>query len=115
MMRSSCRVIFALYALLMIYLSLMPTVTAVGVTHADKVGHLLAYAIFTLLALFAAENRRQFFQCCLFIVAFGLVMECLQSMIPGRMMSFWDFVANSLGVVLALIISLWLPKPFEAD
>ena len=109
-MRSSCRILFVLYALVIAYLSLMPTVAPVGVRHGDKVGHLLAYAVFALLALFAVNNRRQFYQWSLGIIAFGLAMEGLQSMIPGRMMSFWDFVANSVGVVLAIVISSWLPK-----
>lgn len=99
------RVALGAYALLMVYLSLMPLSGPVGVEHSDKLAHLLAYGVFTLLAFMSATRQRQFLLGCVGIVLFGIAMEVLQSFIPGRQMSFWDCIANSLGVLLVLAAS----------
>lgn len=65
----------------------------------DKLLHFLTYAVFAALACRAVREKRRLLYACLGIVAYGGLMEVLQSFMPGRVMSGYDFLANTLGVV----------------
>lgn len=73
----------------------------------DKPAHFLAYAFFSWIAGFWQQQRRGYLIVCLAIVAYGGLMEFGQSFVPGRQMSFYDFVANGLGVLLGAFFSRW--------
>ena len=51
----------------------------------------------TALLLFLILNKSQIVKIALFIVALPLVIEGVQTFIPGRDPDLWDFLANSLG------------------
>ena len=97
------------YALVtvVIYLSVTssPPLPDVEVPYFDKVGHLLAY--FILMGWFAqiyhVKKQRLIFS--LSFVALGVLMEFVQSFDPARMAEFADMVANTSGVVIALLIT----------
>lgn len=65
----------------------------------DKALHFITYAIFAVLAGRVFTGRRRYAYACLAIVAYGGLMELIQSWMPGRFMSGYDFLANTLGVV----------------
>ena len=53
----------------------------------------------------ALANKAYYLYLCLGIVAYGALMEIGQSWIPGRQMSAYDFLANTLGVVLGAAVA----------
>lgn len=87
------------YAVFIACVSLMP-VGGGGVGQWDKAAHLAMYGLFALLGYWAVRQPRPFFFLCIGIVAYGGLMEILQSLTPGRMMSAYDCLANMLGVAL---------------
>ena len=93
--------------MIVIYLSVTssPLLPDIEVPYFDKVGHLLAY--FILMGWFAqiyhVKKQRLIFS--LSFIALGVLMEFVQSFDPARMAEFSDMVANTLGVVIALLIT----------
>jgi VanZ family protein len=71
----------------------------------DKLGHFSAYGLFAVLGFFIVTTRKSYQQLCLGIILFSAVMEVLQHYIPGRVSSFYDLGANTLGVALGGIIA----------
>lgn len=87
------------------YLSLSPTVGLPAGN--DKVGHFIAYATLMFnLGLITLKNRTHLWYAVLFSVAYGALMEGLQGLVPGRMMSAYDMLANTLGVSIGLVLTL---------
>lgn len=70
----------------------------------DKLLHFLTYAVFAALACRAVREERHLFYACLGIIAYGGLMEVLQSFMPERVMSGYDFLANTLGVVVGALV-----------
>ncbi|MCW8923116.1 MAG: VanZ family protein [Gammaproteobacteria bacterium] len=97
---------YALVAIV-IYLSVTshPPDSGLEIPFYDKIGHTLAY--FILMGWFAQlyHLKRQRTMYALGFVAMGVAMEYVQSFDPARMAEFADMVANTLGVVIALLIT----------
>ena len=97
------------YALviLVIYLSATstPPLPDVEIPYFDKVGHLLAY--FAMMAWFAQlyHTKKQRIIYAFLFIALGIAMEFVQSFDPARMAEFADMVANTLGVLMAVLIT----------
>jgi VanZ family protein len=70
----------------------------------DKVVHLLVYYIFAVLGYRSLANKGNYVYMCLAIIAYGGLLELGQSYIPGRDMSGYDFLANTLGVMLGAAV-----------
>lgn len=87
--------------------SLLPLEFAVQSGLSDKVDHLLGYAALTAARRIGYPSRRHPLMQAAWIIAYGMAIEYAQSFIPGRMMSGWDVVANSAGVLLGLVLA-WL-------
>ena len=96
-------VVFILYAGVVAFVSLRPGMGS-GVEHLDKVTHLLVYYIFAVLGYRALKGGRNYTYVCLGIIAYGGLLEVVQSYMPGRIMSGYDFMANTLGVVLGAVV-----------
>lgn len=75
------------------------------IEHVDKLYHFILYGIFTLLAFRISKTKTFFYIICIGIVAYSGLMEIGQSFVPNRSMSLYDFLANSIGVILMSIIS----------
>lgn len=93
------------YSLFVVWASLRPAGTGGAIPHMDKVLHLLVYAILALGMAVAWPKLSKFkiFWTC---VVFGGVMELAQGFIgTGRTASFFDGLANSLGVALGVYIA----------
>lgn len=69
----------------------------------DKLGHFSAYGLFAVLGFFIVKTRKSYQWLCLGIIVFGGLLEVVQYYIPGRVASFYDLGANSIGVVLGAI------------
>jgi VanZ family protein len=92
--------VLACYALLVTLASLRPGGGS-SLDPWDKPLHFITYAIFAILAYRVFTGGRRYVVACLGIVAYGGLIELIQSWMPGRFMSGYDFLANTLGVVVA--------------
>ena len=97
------------YALvtLVIYLSVTsnPPDPGINVPFFDKMAHTLAY--FAMMGWFAQiyHVKRQRIIYALSFVVLGVALEFVQSFDPARMAEFADMVANTSGVVIAILIT----------
>lgn len=96
------RVSFALVLFCITYLSLKTPTGNVHIQFNDKVGHFIAYAVLTFNAflVFALSTKARRNALLIALVGYGLLMEYLQGFIPGREVSGFDLLANSLGVAI---------------
>jgi VanZ family protein len=94
--------------------ALAPGDVAPTVTASDKVDHLLSFAALAAAGLLAlAPGRRGSVLAASSMLAYGVLIELLQTQIPGRYGDVQDAVADAVGVALgvALITALrWLVR-----
>lgn len=69
----------------------------------DKWEHLLAYLVLGLCGFVAFPEKRHRLPVLFFILAYGAALELLQGVVPGRVPSLYDAVANSIGAGLGLL------------
>ena len=102
---------YALVALA-VYLSLTSSPVDPGLDFplVDKVYH--AFAYFVLMAWFAQIYHGRFQRNLIAVVfiVMGISLEALQSFDPNRYFEFADMVANTAGVILALLLTLTAAK-----
>ena len=72
--------------------------------------HLLTFGLTALLWCFSVKPDKQskilLAMLMILLITFGLVVEYLQSSIPGRTAQWWDMLANSIGIIGGIV--LWL-------
>ncbi len=95
--------IFYAYAGIVAITSLRPA-GDMNIDPMDKVVHLLVYYIFAVFGHRALTNKRYYPYLCLGIIAYGALLELGQSYVPGRHMSAYDLLANTLGVLLGAAV-----------
>jgi len=95
-------------------LALIPTPQALPSTGWDKSDHLLAFAVMGLLGLRAFPRNLGLSVAGL--LAYGIIIELLQSLVPYRDAEWRDVVADAIGIALAVGIAHVLPffAPFIA-
>jgi len=98
------KVVFILYAVFIAFVSLRPMNSAT-LEPWDKVFHLILYGVFAVLGYRASKKPKQFLYICIAIVIYSGLMEVAQSFMPGRVMSAYDLLANTIGVVLGAVIA----------
>lgn len=101
-----------LYALLIFYISSqrLPELPApLQIDHIDLIAHFLEYALFAYLAyrVFRKINNKLWQTHLVFItlvisILYGFSDELHQYYVPGRQMSIFDFLANSIGVITSV-------------
>ncbi|MEY3051738.1 MAG: hypothetical protein RLY31_1523 [Bacteroidota bacterium] len=74
----------------------------------DKVNHMLAYAglawlAFRALSVIQQTKRNHFLITFVAVVAYGMLMEFLQGLLPYRRFEWLDMAANLAGVILAYL------------
>lgn len=96
-----------MWAILIIYLSTMPSVQLPeNIIAPDKLGHFAVYCIFNLLVirgLFRSDNlsTKNVLIATFVVTVFGIAMEFIQwAFFPNRFFEIWDMVANLIGAVL---------------
>ncbi len=103
------------------YLSLMkmPKVDIDFTTNVDKLYHLFAYFTLTICWLFSFYKKKQKhlkYYIVLGCVIYGIVIEVLQSKLTDyRTGDYMDILANSLGILLALIVFNQILKKIKVN
>jgi VanZ family protein len=88
-----------------IYYSLLPEVKfPVDFWNADKVYHCASYGWLAVLPMVGFSMRRIALPAALSMIILGVLLEIGQYFVPGRDCSFWDMVANGLGVVAGILV-----------
>ncbi len=95
--------VFICYTALVTYLSLRPSGVG-GIEHLDKLAHLLVYYVFAVFGYRVLHGGRHYLPVCLGIIAYGVLLEWVQSFTPDRLMSGYDMLANTLGVGLGALV-----------
>lgn len=86
-------------------LSLLPPSSGVEVQVNDKVGHFLAYGVW-MINLGLLFNKSHYWKIIASILGFSCLMEFFQSFIPGREVSIYDLLANTIGALIGTGILL---------
>jgi VanZ family protein len=92
------RLAFGMCVLVVLVLALMPKDMAMPSTGWDKSNHLLAFSVMALLGLRAYPGRTMAVLAGL--LAYGVLIEVLQSFTPNRSADWQDIVADAVGLVL---------------
>lgn len=95
---------FVLYVLAVILMSLLPGQAGVSLGHMDKIGHFLAYMGMAVLAFLVFNSGIARILALFFAIALGAALEWGQSFVPGRDMSLIDGAANVLGVLSGVLL-----------
>lgn len=97
-----------------IFLSLLPRVDLpVDFWNADKLYHCAAYSWLALLPVIGFADRRTALTAAFSMIILGLLLETGQYFIPGRMFSVPDILANTLGVILGILLGRFIGKRLE--
>ena len=90
------------------------------VPSADKIVHSIMYfGISGILMLNQTRylrekiSRNQMWFAFLFSVGFGTLMEIIQHFLPWRSGSIYDFIANTLGVIIAIVVMLTATRYYK--
>ena len=86
-------------------LSLLPPSSGVEVHVNDKIGHFLAYGVW-MINLGLLFNKNHYWKIIVSILVFSCTMEFFQSFIPGREVSIYDLLANTIGALIGTGILL---------
>ena len=106
-MKQKNKLFLTLFIILIIaitILSLLPPKSGIELGKSDKLNHFLAYAILSLNFGFISSKIRSYFIGIPFLIAYGLLIEFFQGLVPGRDPSFYDALANSVGVFSGFFI-----------
>ncbi len=78
-----------------------------GSSYDDKIYHFIAYSMFTILAynyFSYKQKKHKILYAAVFVIVYGIVIEVLQHVLTSnRTLDAYDVLANSLGVLLAVI------------
>ncbi|MGB1192011.1 MAG: VanZ family protein [Pseudomonadales bacterium] len=97
--------LFFIDVLLMTVLALQPMHIEGDINHVDKFLHFIAYFVLAGLAFLYARHFKSFLNWCFALLVYGGVIEYLQSFMPGRYMSFADFIANAGGIAVMILLA----------
>jgi len=118
-MKMGFRIALVIWTILMLTLSSMPDFQAPEgfPKYADKIVHLFEYGIWAtlfLLMLKQEDRINKLLGAFVAVLVFGGVMGVLdeihQSFISGRSMDKYDFLADMIGITVAIIISAFLQE-----
>lgn len=103
------RITLFLILVVIAYLSLTPKETlTIG---NDKISHFIAYAILMVnIGLIVYGKIKGMIIGVSLALIYGALMEVGQHFVPGRFMSIMDILANSLGVLFGVIVTLVFGK-----
>ena len=97
-------VLFIIIIIAITVLSLLPPKSGLELGKSDKLNHFLVYAILSLNFGFISTKIRSYFIGIPFLIAYGLLIEFFQGFVPGRDPSFYDALANFVGVFSGFFI-----------
>lgn len=97
------RRLFSLNLLFIIIASLIPS-SIPSFWHLDKAGHFAAYASLFTLALFAFQQTKTRIAIFLLSLGLGIILEWLQTFVPGREKSLPDALTNAAGLLFGIFV-----------
>ena len=98
------RVLLVLAVLFTMYEMIIPDpVPAPRMVNGDKLLHGLAFFVLTLLTDMSFPPVRLLVKKLLFLVAFGVLIECVQAYLPWRSADIADFLADCAGIACYLV------------
>ena len=100
---SQFRLFFTVCALAVLVLALLPPSIPEPTTGWDKTNHLLAFGVLAMLGVRAWPGR--VWHVVVGLVAYGGLIEVLQSMTSYRDASWHDLMADSLGIAVGMLFS----------
>jgi VanZ family protein len=100
---ASARRAFAITALLVVAISLLPGNDILDVGPWDKLEHIIAYAVLAFVGGWAFPGLRAAMLLAVLLPALGILVEICQLIVPGRTADIDDAVANTIGVALVLV------------
>jgi VanZ family protein len=100
-------------AILIAIASLSPQSPAIETGFGDKLDHLVAYSVLSLLMAVGWPRWIPFGGVGV-IIGFGGLLELLQTFSPGRQPDWADFAVNSLGALIGLAIALLIRRMWTA-
>lgn len=112
-----------IYALLIFVVSAVPSITppTFGFVLEDKILHFIEYSIFSALLFLAFfTSGKEFLKKHAFLIsslvgiAYAVSDELHQKFVPGRSCEFFDFLADSLGIIV-IQIGIWLYLKRKGD
>lgn len=93
------------------YLALLPAPPTSVDTGWDKLNHLLAFGTLALSACFCARaSLAQVMRSALALLAYGGLIELLQTLMPPRQGEWADLLADALGIALGLLAASLLRR-----
>jgi VanZ family protein len=98
------KLIFWIFAIAVLILSAMPGSINHSIQHLDKLAHIGTFFLLSILLLFAYTLSRPFITAALIMTLFGFGIEVLHLYVPRRVFSLYDFAADLLGIMAALIV-----------
>jgi VanZ family protein len=102
-LRTLFRLLFIAALAMVFVVALLPSPDVPAIVEGqDKVGHFTVFLLLTLLGLFAWPNHA--FAVCASMLLYGLAIELAQSFTTYRQGDPWDWAADALGVVVALLL-----------
>ena len=108
---------FFLYIFLILIGSSIPgkSVPTVFAFAWDKLLHVIEYFILGILGYRAYENSYKYITIIIpiFGIVFGCIDEIWQSFIPGRYPSYYDVIADGIGVILGVVTIHMIKKEFK--
>ena len=85
------------------YLSLIPTAELpFDFRWSDKLFHASAYLWLSVLPFFGFTNAKKALMAAILMIPLGIGLEIIQALIPERLFSLGDMIANSLGASIGI-------------
>ena len=103
--RELSRAAFYLGLLLVVALSLVPQEAIPPTGLWDKTNHILAYAALAATGGLAYRGLRAWLLVAVGLLILGAALEIAQSMLPDRVASLQDVLANAIGVALGMLLA----------
>ncbi|MEW8355588.1 MAG: VanZ family protein [Candidatus Thiodiazotropha sp.] len=100
------RLLLAIALVVISYLAFTPQESPVAADINDKIAHILAFVVLAFLLDFSWPQSPWRPLKTIPLLGYGLFIEAVQSLLPNRVFSLWDFGADIVGV---LIYPLLLP------
>ena len=97
-------ILIALIVLLSLW-TVRPQVIVFGHTVGGKFEHLIAYLVLMLWLANIYPQKSQRLWLSAGLIAIGMCLEFLQSMIPGRRFSYTDMIYSVVGVLIGLVLT----------
>jgi len=100
---ASAKRAFAITALLVIGISLLPGSDLLDIEPWEKITHIVAYAVLAYVGVLAFPQLRQTMMLAVMLPILGVAVEFCQLIVPGRQADIDDAIANTIGVALVLV------------